>query len=318
MQCTTDLLKIDPKIETESIVSKLKHGVIHKLKKRGVVVGISGGIDSSVVISLCVKAFGPEKVIAVIMPEKESNPDSLILARKLSKRLKVQYVIEDMTSILISFGCYQRRDQAIERIFPEYDISYRAKIVLNQNILEKDSLNLFYLKIISPDGEVKSARLPVKEYLEIMAASNFKQRCRMNMLYYHAESRNYAVVGTSNKNEHDLGFFVKYGDGGSDIKPISHLFKTQVYQLAEYLGVPSEIQKRPPTSDTYPAEQTQEEFFFRVSFEILDKVWLAWENGMSNELIANMMGLTDQQVKNIINDISRKIKATEYLRMIVL
>ena len=137
----------------------------------------------------------------------------------------------------------------------------------------------------------------------------------MSMLYYHAESKNFAVVGTGNKNEHEQGFFVKYGDGGADVKPIAHLFKTQVFQLGEHLGMPDEIQNRIPTTDTYSAEQTQEEFFFRLPFDILDTIWFGWEKGVSAADIASALELKPEQVDNVIHDIKRKIAATEYLRM---
>jgi NAD+ synthase len=199
-------------------------------------------------------------------------------------------------------------------VFPEYDSTYRAKIVLPSAMGTKDQLNVFRLTIISPEGEEKTERIPLKEYLQIVAASNFKQRSRMSMLYYHADRLNFAVVGTGNKNEHEQGFFVKYGDGGADIKPIAHLFKTQVFQLAEYLGVPEEIRKRTPTTDTYSAECTQEEFFFRVPFEVGDLVWYAMENDVPLGEVAKELGLGEDQVLNIQRDIKRKMKATEYLR----
>jgi len=264
---------------------------------------------------LCAKTFGPEKVLGVMMPESDSNPDSLVLARKLASKYKVQYIVEDMTASLAGFGCYRRRDEAIKRVFPEFDSTYKAKITLPKNLLEKETLNVFQLTIISPEGEEKTSRLPLKEYLQIVAASNFKQRSRMSMLYYHAEAKNYAVIGTGNKNEHEQGFFVKYGDGGADVKPIAHLFKTQVFQLAKYLEVPEEIQKRTPTTDTYSAEQTQEEFFFRLPFEILDTIWYGWENKVSSDQIAASLKLKPEQVDNVIHDIQRKISTTEYLRM---
>ena len=315
MAFTKEDIKINPSEETEKIVQKLKDDVRGKLKKRGAVVGISGGIDSSLVLALCAKAFGANKVLGVMMPEQDSNPDSLTLAKELANKFDVQYVVEDMTDAVRGFGCYTRRDEAIKNVFPEFDDSYKAKIVLPANILEKDTLNIFQLTIISPDGKEKAERLPLKEYLQIVAASNFKQRSRMSMLYYHAESRNYAVIGTGNKNEHEQGFFVKYGDGGADVKPIAHLFKTQVFQLSKYLEVPEEIQGRIPTTDTYSAEQTQEEFFFRLPFDILDTIWYGWEKGVSEDEIAKSLKLTPNQVQNVIHDIKRKIAATEYLRI---
>lgn len=315
MNFRKDSINIDPVKVAEEITSKLKENVTKKLKKRGAVVGISGGIDSSVVLALCAKTFGPERVLGIMMPENDSNPDSLKLAKKLSAKFNTNYVVENMTEAVAGFGCYKRRDEAIKNVFPEFNSNYKAKIILPTNLMEKETLNVFHLTIIAPDGKEKSERIPLKEYLQIVAASNFKQRSRMCMLYYHAESRNYAVIGTGNKNEHEQGFFVKYGDGGADIKPIAHLFKTQVFQLAEYLDVPKEIRERTPTTDTYSAEQTQEEFFYRVPFDILDRVWFGWEKGVPAEDIASALGLSKENVESIIHDTQRKIRTTEYLRI---
>lgn len=315
MKNLADLIKIDPSLEAEKIIKNLRTNLAKVVKKRGVVIGISGGIDSSVILALCANALGPDKVLGVMLPEKESSRDNFALARSLTKTFGVKYIIEDITGALEGAGCYRRRDEAINKVFPEYDSSYKTKIILTDDILEKNSINLFHALIISPEGQEQKARLPLKEYLQIVASSNFKQRVRMNMLYYHAEIRNFAVIGTANKNEHEQGFFVKYGDGGADIKPIAHLFKTQVFQLAEYLGVPSEICKRIPTTDTYSAEQTQEEFFFRLPFEILDKVWLGFELNWTTEEIANDLNLKTAQIENIITDIKKKKSTTEYLRM---
>lgn len=308
-------LEIDPAKETERIVSSLRRNVHETLHRQGGVVGISGGIDSSVVLALCVRAFGPERVLGVLLPEKDSSPDSTRLAQLVADQLGVQTVTEVITAALEGFGCYQRRDEAIARVFPEYTPDWKAKITLPGNLLDQDTLNVFSLTVVSPEGRETSKRLPLREFYQIVAASNFKQRTRMAMLYYHAESRNYAVIGTPNKNEHDLGFFVKHGDGGVDVNPIVHLFKSQVYQLARYLGVPEEIQKRPPTTDTYSAGSTQEEFFFRVPFEILDLVWLGYERGVPHQEIAEALGLTVEQVKRVIADIVRKQRTTTYLRM---
>ena len=315
MSFSADALKIDVEKEVDRIIAGMRHEVGQRFKKRGAVVGVSGGVDSSVVLALCVKAFGPKKVLVVLMPDQDSSPDNFILTRELIRQFGVESIVEDMTPSLAGFGCYRRRDEAIKSVFPEYDMSYRAKIVLPQDMLETHTLNVFYVTIISPEGEEKTERIPVKEYLKIVAASNFKQRSRMSMLYYHAESLNYAVIGTANKNEHEMGFFVKYGDGGADIKPIVHLFKTQVYQLAEFLEIPKEIRERTPTSDTYSAEQTQQEFFFRLPFHLLDLVWCGWERGASVSEIAGATGLDEDKVEFAIDDLKRKIKTTEYLRM---
>ena len=296
-------------------VPGLRRAVHQELRRQGAVVGISGGIDSSVVLALCARAFGPQRVVGVLLPEGESSPDSVVLAQKVAGQYGVQTVTEDITAALQGFGCYRRRDEAIARLFPEYGPGWKAKIVLPGNLLEEETLNIFYLTVTSPEGQEFNQRLPLREYYQVVAASNFKQRTRMAMLYYHAELRNYAVIGTANRDEHNLGFFVKYGDGGVDVSPIVHLFKTQVYQLAKYLDVPEEIQDRVPTTDTYSAGSTQEEFFFRVPFDVLDVVWSGYERGVSSEELAETLALSTEQVERVVADIVRKQRTTAYLRM---
>ena len=224
--------------EVDRIVSGLRRAVHQTLHRQGAVVGISGGIDSSVVLALCVRAFGPERVVGLMMPERDSSPDSALLATRLAEQFGVTAITEDISAVLEGSGCYRRRDEAIARLFPEFGPGWKAKIVIPGSLLDEDTLNVFHVTVVSPGGQTFSRRMPLREYAQVVAASNLKQRNRMTMLYYHAELRNYAVVGTGNKNEHALGFFVKYGDGGVDVQPILHLFKTQVFLLAEYLGVP--------------------------------------------------------------------------------
>ncbi|BAJ64031.1 NAD(+) synthase [Anaerolinea thermophila] len=311
---TRQALELDAQQEVERITRFLREEVLHRLRKQGAVVGISGGIDSSVVLALAVHAFGAQRVVGILLPEKESSPESAELAHLLAEQYGVQTVTEDISSALEGFGCYRRRDEAVRRVFPEFEPSWKSKIVLPGNLLEEDRLNIFSLTVIKPDGTELNRRLPLQEYAQIVAASNFKQRTRMAMLYYHAELRNYAVIGTPNKNEHDLGFFVKYGDGGADVNPIAHLYKTQVYQLARYLEIPKAIQERTPTTDTYPAGSTQEEFFYRIPFHLLDLIWLGYEKQIPTKEIAEAAELTEEQVQRVIADIERKKRATQYLR----
>jgi NAD+ synthase len=315
MKLDQQILNIDPKAETERIVNAVRRAV-RQFQKRGAVVGISGGVDSSVVLALAVRALGAERVTALILPDRDSDPESERLARLAAAQHGIEPAREEITSALDGFGCYRRRDEAVRRIFPGYDAALgdKVKIVLPQNVLDDDTLNVFSLTIISPDGTVQSKSLPPREFLQIMAASNFKQRTRMAMLYYHAELRNAAVIGTANRNEHEQGFFVKHGDAGVDFNAIVHLFKTQVYQLARYLSVPREIQERAPTSDTYSAPTTQEEFFFRLPFATMDLLWRAQESGFSPAEVASAMNLTPEQVARALSDFERKARATEYLR----
>lgn len=320
MNFDKSMLEIDAAAESQRIVEMLRNNVRQVLRRHGGVVGISGGIDSSVVLALSVRAFGQDRVAAIMMPEKDSDPETERLSRLVAQHYGVEPVLENITPVLEGFRCYPRRDEAIRRIFPEFNASvgYKVKIGLPPNLLEEDTLNVFYLTIVTPEGAERTQRLPIREYYQIVAASNFKQRTRMAMLYYHAELRNFAVIGTANKNEHDQGFFVKYGDGGVDVKPITHLYKTQVYQLARYLDVPEEIQSRPPTTDTYSAPSTQQEFFFRLPFETMDLLWYAQEHEVPLATVAKVMGLSEQQVQRAFTDFTRKERATDYLRTLPL
>jgi NAD+ synthase len=311
-----EILRLDAPAVCEQITSQLRSDVWQVLHKRGAVVGLSGGIDSSVTLGLSVQALGADHVLGVIMPERESSPESMEYALVLARAFGVQTVVEDITGALDGFGCYRRRDEAIARVFPEFDPNFhRAKITLPQNVLDDDVLNVFSLTIVAPDGTEHSARVPIQELLQIIAASNFKQRSRMAMLYYHAEACNYAVVGTSNKHEYAQGFFVKFGDGAADVDPIVHLYKGQVYQLGRYLGVPDQILRRPPTPDTYSAGSTAQEFFFQLPYDLMDLLWFGQENDYSPSEVAQALDLTEEQVARAYRNFQRKKAATNYLRV---
>jgi NAD+ synthase len=301
---------------TNEIIKQLQQDVLVNFKRTGGVIGISGGIDSSVCLALSARAFGPEKVLGIIIPEKDSNPESEELALELANKFSVRTIKEVITGALTGFKCYERRDEAVKRVFPEYDPkTYKMKIGIRQSGLYSNLPPIFTLTIIDDKGNQQDKILHAKEYLQIVAASNFKQRSRMSILYYHAEALHYAVIGTPNKHEQEQGFFVKYGDGGADVMPIGNLFKTQVYQLAEYLGVPQRIIERTPTTDTYSATQTQEEFFYQLPFRLMDIYWYGYENGYSSSEVAETMGETPERIDALFKNFERKRKTTEYLRM---
>ena len=311
-----DILHIENIDEVcNNIIAKLKTDVAQKLQRRGAVIGISGGIDSSVCMALSAKAFGSEKVTAIMLPEQDSSDESKKLALKLANKFDVKTLEENITKALDGFGCYERRDEAISNVIADFDPKVdKAKIEIKQNIGQNIPA-IFSITVIKPNGEVISKLLPAKEYLQIVAATNFKQRSRMSMLYYHAERLHCAVIGTPNKHEVEQGFFVKYGDGGADVMPIGHLYKTQVYQLAKHLGVPQEIIDRTPTTDTYTAEQTQEDFFYQLPFKEMDLIWYGWENNYPAEEVGQVMDKTTVEIENIYKSFERKKKTTEYLRM---
>jgi NAD+ synthase len=309
------VLTLDPELETARIVTMMRQTVQQDFRRKGAIVGLSGGIDSATVLALAVKAFSAERVLAVMMPEQDSSPLSEQYALQLATQYGVTTLKEDLTDGLAGFGCYERRDAAVRSVFPDYDPSQdQIKLVLPTDLLERGSLNVYSLSLSRVGGEERRRVLPVAAYLQIVAASNMKQRSRMMMLYYHAEQRNYAVIGTANRNEHAQGFFVKYGDGGADIQPIQHLYKTQVYQLADYLGVTQEIIERTPTTDTYTAECSQEEFYFRLPFEQMDLIWYGLDHEIAAEEVAAALQISAQQVEHVYRDLMQKSRSTEYLR----
>jgi NAD+ synthase len=303
---------VDAGRTADEIAERLREVVYRDLRRRGAVVGVSGGVDSSLVTFLCARAFGPERVLAVLMPEGESATDTLDLSSVAAEAAGVETVLEDITGLLEAAGCYERRDAAIRTVMPEYGEGWKAKIVL-PSLLGGSRYSLFTVVAESPDGERREARLTATAYREVVAATSFKQRVRKMLEYYHADRLDYAVVGTPNRLEYDQGFFVKNGDGSADVKPIAHLYKTQVYQLAEEVGVPAEIRERPPTTDTYALEQSQEEFYFSVPFDKLDLCLYARNEGLPAEAAAAATGLDTEIVERVYDDIERKRRAAQYL-----
>jgi len=307
------LLEIDAGAVADQIATAIRRAV-GGMRRRGVVVALSGGVDSSVVGALAARALGPHRVLGLLMPEADSSPASLRLGRALATAFNIETRVEDITGTLRAIGCYERRDDAIRSVIPEYGSGYRCKIVL-PDVISRDGYPLYDIVVRTPSGEERRARLPLSAYLGIVAATNFKQRVRKMMEYYHADLHRFAVAGTPNRLEHDQGFFVKQGDGMADLKPIAHLYKTQVYQLAEYLRVPAEIRQRTPTTDTYSLEQSQSEFYFGLSLEQTDICLYARDHGLPLDATAAATGLTIEQVSRAYRVIDAKRQAARYLRM---
>ena len=308
---SSTMLTIDLEKTAQTIEACIRRQ-LGELRRRGIVVGLSGGIDSSVVTCLSVRAVGAERVQVLLMPERDSSPDSLMLGRLLASQLGTPTIVEDIEPVLDAAGCYARQLAAIRTVFPNYGEGYRNKITL-PSILESGRLNVSELTIESATGERQTSRMPPESYLQLVAATNFKQRIRKMMEYYHADRLNYAVAGTPNRLEYDQGFFVKLGDGAADFKPIAHLYKTQVYALAEYVGVPEEIRKRPPTTDTFSLPQSQEEFYFALPYGQMDVCLYGHNHKLAASDIAQVTGLTAEQVERVYRDIDQKRRTTRYL-----
>ena len=312
-QFSSAVLRINAAAEVDRLAAGIRNA-LRDLRRRGVVVGLSGGIDSSVVAALAARAVGPQRVIGLMLPESESSADSLVLAKQLADGLGLRTAVEDVGPTLEAAGCYRRRDEAVRTVVPEYSDGWRCKIVL-PDLVSGSGYALYFVVVQSPSGEERRVRLPLDAYLGVLAATNMKQRVRTLLEYTYADRHHFAVAGTPNRLEYDQGFFVKQGDGAADFKPIAHLYKSQVYQLAEYVGVPEDIRRRQPTTDTYPLEQSQEEFYFGLSLEQTDLCLYARDHGVPPDLVGEATSLTPEQVQRVFRMIDAKREAARYLHM---
>lgn len=310
MKLDYSVLDIDLGTEADRIARRLRE-ILRDLSRRGLVVAMSGGIDSSVCAALAVRAVGKDKVFGLLLPEQDSSSGSSQRGRQLAQHLGIECELVDIAPTLAAIGCYRWRDEAIRRVFPDYDGTWKNKIVITGGL--EGQVNHFKLVVQTPAGAVKEERLGLREYLQIVAATNFKQRIRKTVEYFHADRFNYAVVGTPNRLEYDQGFFVKNGDGSADLKPIAHLYKTQVYAMARHLGLPEEICSATPTTDTYSLAQGQDEFYFALPYRQMDLALWALNHGRPAAELGEALGITAEQASRVYADIQAKRKTTRYL-----
>ncbi|VAW73217.1 NAD synthetase [hydrothermal vent metagenome] len=306
-----DVLNFDMDAEVDRVGERLREILRSNLNRRGLIIAMSGGIDSSVCAGLAVKALGPKKVYGLLLPETDSSSDSKSRGQLLAEHLGIEFVLEDIAPALEAIGCYRWRDDAIRSVFPEYGEGWKNKIVISGGT--EGLVNHFQLVVQTPDGELKQQRLPLREYLQIVAATNYKQRLRKSIEYFHADRLNYAVIGTPNRLEYDQGFFVKNGDGSADVKPIAHLYKSQVYALARHMGLPEEICSAIPTTDTYSLQQGQDEFYFALPYAKMDLALWALNHGHSASELAEVLDVDEKHAEFIYKDIKNKRKATHYM-----
>ena len=313
LKINDSVLEYDHQKELDTITSSMRDIVSKKLKRRGFIVAVSGGIDSSVSAALAVKALGKNKVFALLLPERDSADDTQDRGKMLVEHLGVEYIRHDIAPTLEAIGCYEWRDNAICEVFPEYTDGWKNKIAIAGGLEGK--YNHFKLIVQNPQGVYFEKTLGLKQYLQIVAATNFKQRIRKTMEYFHADRLNYAVIGTPNRVEYDQGFFVKNGDGSADVKPIAHLYKTQVYSMARYLDLPEEICSAIPTTDTYSLPQGQDEFYYALPYEQMDIAIWAYNNDIPAKSLGEYLGFSTEKAEFVYQDIKAKRKTTQYMHL---
>jgi NAD+ synthase len=308
-------VSVAPLADPLAVADRLSDGLreeVQRTRRRGVVVGLSGGVDSSVVAGLAARALGPDRVLGVIMPERESDPDSVPLARSAARQFGIKALVEDVTGTLDALGCYVRRDAAFASALPAFGPGWRGKLVAQPRV-DGGAFQLTTLVAVGPDGRESQVRLPADAYRTALAASNYKQRVRAMVLYHHAERLHRLVAGTPNRIEFEQGFFVKHGDGAADVKPIARLLKSHVYQLADLLGVPEQIVERPPTTDTFPLPQSQGEFYFGAPFDAVDAATMALDAGEPADALAAALSVDHTTAERLLQDVQAKRRAAGFL-----
>jgi NAD+ synthase len=280
------------------------------LGRRGIVVAVSGGVDSGVVAGLCARALGPDRVLCLRLPEDNLSESSSDLGAKLAESLGTATEEVPISPGLEALGCYRLQEGAIREVFPDYGPGWRHKIVRSA---PTGGMIVFSLVVERPDGEQERRRIPSGPYRRLVSATNMKQRVRKLLEYTWADRMHYAVAGTPNLLEYDQGFFVKGGDGLADVKPIAGLYKQQVYALARFLELPEGIAGRAPTTETFSLEQSQEEFYFGYAYEAMDQLVWGETTGIPVEILASRTGLEPAEVEAGYWEVARRREATAYL-----
>jgi NAD+ synthase len=308
-----DFLQIkDLETTVNSVTDFIKNEVFEKFQKSGAVLGLSGGIDSAVTCGLCVKSLNPEKILGLIMPERESDPQSQETAENVGKEFNIETKVVDITNILESFGVYEKKENIVKEKFPDFDSECKYRVVVPPKL--ESSVGIPYLEILDGKGITHQTKISSSEFLNLTAATSIKHRVRMALLYYHAEKDHLVVAGTTNKSEYMQGYFVKYGDGGSDIEPLVNLYKSQIYQLGKFLNVPNEVISKDASPDVWSYTTNDEEFFYSVPYKIVDLILYGRENNLSINEIQKHSKISIENIEKLLKFQDQKHIKSNHMR----
>ena len=310
-----DFIKIK-NLETsvDSISNFIKNEVFEQFHKKEAIIGLSGGIDSAVTAALCTRSLGSKNVVGLIMPEKESDVKSQELAQQIAKRLDIETKIIDISNILESFGVYQNKERIVKDKFANFNTSCKYRVVVPPKL--ENSIGIPYLEILDEHNIQHKLKISSFEFLTLTAATSIKHRVRMTMLYYHGERNNQVVIGTTNKSEYLQGYFVKYGDGGSDIEPLVNIYKSQIYQIGEFFKMPEEIMEKDASPDVWSFSTNDEEFFYSVPYEIVDVILYARENNLSINEIQEYSKISIGKIESLLRFQNQKQVKSKHMREI--
>ena len=309
----SELIKIK-NIENKinEITNFIKNEVFEIYQKKGVAVGLSGGIDSAITAALCTKSIGSEKILGLILPEKESDVNSKNLALQIAEKYNIETKSIDITNILESFGVYENKERIVKEKFPNYNEKCKYRVVVPPKL--ENNIGMPFLEILDNENTLHKLKISSFDFLNLTAATSIKHRVRMTMLYNYAEKNNFAVVGTTNKTEYLQGYFVKYGDGGSDIEPLVHLYKTQIYEIANFLKLPEKIINQDASPDVWSFKTSDEEFFYAVPYNIVDLILYARERNLSINDISKFSNLSSEKIEKLIQFQNQKQSKSQTMR----